>query len=154
MVIISFQHGTSLGGSAADTLVRYSHGVILLSFGAIGWLTTLYQLSLLSERKNSVLLKKELSRSGNNKEIYLIFKSKGGLRRLSIMESMDGPKLRNEIARTTKTDWKEVDRNLRILKSVDLVRTQSPHEAVSVYELTEKGKEVLHLVKAILGETS
>ena len=154
LVVISFQPSSSLGGSTTDILARYSHGAIVLSIGAMGWLATLYQLTLLQEKRISVSLRRELSGNGDNREVYRTFASRGGFKRLSIMESMESPRLRNEIARTTKTDWKEVDRNLRILKSIDLVKVQSLHESVSVYELTEKGREVLQLVKTILSETT
>lgn len=154
LVIISFKLNTSLGGSISDTLVRYSLGAILLSISTTGWIATLYQLTLLGEKRISDSLRRELLGNGNNREIYKVFASRGGFKRISIMESMKEPRLRNEIARTTKTDWKEVDRNLRILKSINLVKVQSLHESVSVYELTEQGREVLREVETILGETS
>lgn len=154
LIIISFKLNTSLGGSISDTLVRYSLGAILLSIGTMGWIATLYQLTLLGEKRILNSLRREFLGNENHREIYKVFASRGGFKRISIMESMKEPRLRNEIARTTKTDWKEVDRNLRILKSINLVKVQSLHESVSVYELTEQGREVLHEIETILGESS
>ena len=48
------------------------------------------------------------------------------------------PRMKSEIAKITTTDWKEVDRNIRILSSVDLVKTEFIHGSFSVYELTER----------------
>ena len=69
---------------------------------------------------------------------------------MSIMESLKIPRMKSEIAKITTTDWKEVDRNIRILSSVDLVNTEFVHGSFSVYELTERGKEALRTVETSL----
>ncbi len=47
-----------------------------------------------------------------------VFRSEGGAIRLMIMEDLDGPKKRSEMAKLTDADWKEMDHNIRILESV------------------------------------
>jgi predicted transcriptional regulator len=125
----------------------YSVAAIPISTAALGWLIICYE--LISHRKNDIskILRKRLSEKWDNRALYDAFRGRGGPRRLSIMESLGTPKMRNEIAQLTGTDWKEVDRNIRILESIDLVRIQYNHGTVSVYELTGKGKEFLNLVE-------
>lgn len=68
-----------------------------------------------------------------------------------MMEILETPMIRSEIADIVGMDWKEVDRNIKILESVDLVKTQYSHGSTSVFELTNKGKNVLEKVKSAIG---
>lgn len=130
-----------------------SYGAISLSFGVVGWILTFYQLHFVNDRKVTKNLRKELSGTDVDGEIYDSLKKRGGINRLSILDSLHTPKLRNQIARITKIDWKEVDRNLRVLESINLVRVQYKNGSFSVYELTDRGKEILRIVKTIVVKT-
>lgn len=92
----------------------------------------------------------KLSGKEDGLAIYNIFKGRGGNRRLLIMESLKVARMRNEIAKITNTDWKEVDRNIRILCSFNLVKTDFVHGSFSVYEMTERGKEILRIIETVL----
>jgi predicted transcriptional regulator len=65
-----------------------------------------------------------------------------------IMEVLDGPKKRSEVAKLTYADWKEVDRNIRILESVGLVRVREDGKHRTFYELTEQGKNLVERIRS------
>lgn len=129
-----------------------TYGVISLSVGFIGWILSFYQIQSLRDKKVSKTLRKELSGTDLDGEIYDTFRKRGGINRLSILDSLSTPRLRNQIARMTKIDWKEVDRNLRVLSSINLVRVQYSSGSFSVYELTGRGREVLRIVKTTVNK--
>lgn len=140
---------TYIGQQAKVTFPYKSIPIILLT---IGWAATGYELLVRRKREISKTIKKEISGNADGWVVYDAFKGKGGARRLLIMQFLDSPKKRSEIAKRTDTDWKEVDRNIRILESVDLVMSKVHDHMSPIYELTEKGHRVLEKVRAVVQE--
>lgn len=122
--------------------------MIPLSAGLIGWVLTIYEVITLNSGKISGTLRKMISDEGFDRSVYRLLSGRGGARRLAIMEALRIPRLRNEIANITSTDWKEVDRNIRILESENLVSVKFSHGTMSVYSLTESGKELVDIIKS------
>jgi DNA-binding MarR family transcriptional regulator len=117
-----------------------------LSLSVAGWLLTGYELFAEKRKQISHILKTRISGGRDRWNVYNIFKGKGGARRLTIMESLNVPRQRNEVAKLTNTDWKEVDRNIRILEAANLVRLRTAKTAFPFYELTEQGEELLEII--------
>lgn len=139
-------NGTNTMPGAITMALREPYFLVPLSIGIIGWISTVYEVITLKQQEFPVALRKRMSREGYDRSVYRIFTNRGGARRIAIMNALDTPKLRNEIANTTNTDWKEVDRNLKILESVNLVKIQFSHGSLSVYRLTESGKELMNII--------
>lgn len=153
ILILHHMHSVA-GGSTSRVILNYSYDLIPISFASLGWLATIYE--VFSTKQKSILkeLRKELPKSKDKWTAYEILKGRGAPRRFVIMESLDGPKHKSEIAKQTGIDWKEVDRNIKKLESGNLVRVQTVHGSVVLYELTEKGKIVLQKAKSIADSTS
>ena len=128
--------------------MRPPYFLIPICIGTLGLLMAVYEVLALRQRGVVGSLKKKMSNEGYDKDVYRVFSGRGGTRRLVIMRSLETPRLRNEIANLTNTDWKEVDRNIKILESVNLVRTQFSHGSVSTYELTANGKRLMDIVRS------
>ena len=133
---------------ASEAVVRQPSFLIPISMGIIGWLTTVYEVLTIGQREFPKTLRKKMLRVGFDNNIYKMFSGRGGDRRIAIMGALDTPKLRNEIANITNTDWKEVDRNVKILVSVNLVKIEYSHGSLSVYRLTESGRELLDIIQS------
>lgn len=147
LALIIYTTGVTLFNGLQRAVQEFPFTIIPILTAGLGWLATVYEIFSLKNKEVLKTLRKNLSGKSDDWVLYNAFKGRGGPRRLSIMESLGKPKLRNEIAQLTGTDWKEVDRNIRVLESIDLVRIQYNHGKVSVYELTDKGKEFLNLVE-------
>ena len=65
-----------------------------------------------------------------------------------MLENLCTPKVRGGVSMITGSYWKEVDRNLKILESVDIVRGEPPRNSISVYGLTKRGEEILQFVNS------
>lgn len=123
-----------------------SPGTIPLFSSIICWLLTGYELFAERRKKITRILKNSPAVKGDHWKVYRIFKGTGGTRRLTIMGALTVPRKRNEIARITETDWKEVDRNIRILESANLVRERPVKRTYPLYELTEEGMKLLETI--------
>jgi len=64
------------------------------------------------------------------------------------LDSVDTLKPGNRIAKITRIDRKDVNRNLKVPELIDLVNAQYKNGSFLAYELTEMGKEVLRIIKA------
>ena len=65
---------------------------------------------------------------------------------MSLLQNMDTPKHRLELAELTGIDWKEVDRQLGVLEKYGLVKVYAQSGTVKLYQVTEQGKLLLGLV--------
>lgn len=150
-LIVSFHYtGTGFTSRISKVVLSNRYIVIPIFTSCLGWLIAGYELYAIKKRDISRALKEKIPGRKDKWVIYNTFKGRGGASRLAIMETLNTPKLRSEVADAAEIDWKEVDRNLKILESVDLVRIQFTHGSVSIYELTDKGKEVLQIVKSVV----
>lgn len=145
---IATNGGRIFGGLAQMLVVRYPYAQVFLSLSTVGWLLTAYQVFAQRRKDVARLLRKDISGRRDNWEIYNTFKGRGGVRRLTIMESLSIPRQRSEVASITNTDWKEVDRNIRILESANLVRARVSKAPYPSYELTDQGQELLKKISS------
>lgn len=127
-------------------IIRFPYAPASITLSVVGWLLTGYELFSKREKDVSTILRKEVSGKRDRWEIYHLFKGRGGARRLTIMESLDMPRHRSEIANKTDTDWKEVDRNIKVLETANLVKMELSKDSSVLYELTEEGEKVLHTI--------
>lgn len=151
-LILTFQFAVtgSVKSFSMSTLVVKQRPYFLapIAIGILGWLTTIYEVITLRKRDFVGSLREKMSREGFDREVFRTFSGRGGARRLEIMRSLKTPRLRNEIAKLINSDWKEVDRNVKILESMDLVKVQFSHGPMAVYHLTEGGKELLDIMQS------
>ena len=136
-----------------DTLGR-SLIAVSMYLGILGWVLTVYEIITAKKFQFNGSLRKIIDSEGFDRDIYRIFSSRGGSKRLSIMQTLATPKLRNEIARITNIDWKEVDRNIRILEASNLVKMQYSHGSLNVYRLTETGEDLIKIIISYESRTS
>lgn len=122
--------------------------LLLISAGVLGLFATFYGTLYPDHTLSKGSMRKQMSNHGFDRNVYRIFSGRGAPTRIAIMYSLETPRLRNEIACMTNTDWKEVDRNIRILESADLVNIEFSHGSLSVYCLTESGRELLDIIRA------
>lgn len=132
----------------AEIVSRQPYFLIPVTIGIVGWLSTIFLVLTIHQERFNKTLRKIVSDKGFDRTVYKILMGKGGARRLAIMAALDTPKLRNEIANITNTDWKEVDRNVKILESVNLVGVKFSHGSILVYNLTEIGRELMEIIQA------
>lgn len=140
-------NGSNTPSMTASVVMPQPYFLIPVSIGVIGWLATVYEVVSFRKGDLSGTLRRKMSSEGFDRSVYRIFSTRGGPTRLAIMLALDTPKLRNEIANITNKDWKEVDRNIKILESANLVKIQFSHGSMSVYNLTESGKELMGIIQ-------
>jgi predicted transcriptional regulator len=88
-----------------------------------------------------------LARSGFNRDVYkLMVRMRGSESRLALLRSLQTPRHRNDLSDATGLDWKEVDRELRILENYGLAKLYAQSGAVKLYEVTEQGRVLLRLI--------
>ena len=121
-----------------------------LGISVIGWLLTGYELFAERRKEISRIIRTTFSGKRDHWNLYNIFKGKGGVRRLTILETLSVPRQRNEVARITNTDWKEVDRNFRILESANLIKTTVSKTPFPLYVLTDEGKDLLETISNVV----
>lgn len=87
------------------------------------------------------------ARQGFEGDVYkLMVKMRGSGPRLSLLRNLEEPRHRFELAKVTGMDWKEVDRQLRILENYGLARIMAQSGTVKLYQITEQGRVLLKLI--------
>ena len=151
---VSGSFGVYAGPAALkDPIIRYLTAVSIY-LAILGWMLTVYEIISTKKLRFNGIIRKIINNEGFDRDIYRIFSGRGGQRRLAIMQSLETPKLRNEIARITNIDWKEVDRNVRILQAENLVKMDFSHGSLKVYCLTETGKDLAKIIVSYESGTS
>lgn len=74
---------------------------------------------------------------------------KGAATRLKLLESLDTPMDRLQLANRLGLDWKAIDRQMEVLCRYGLVREEQAYGKVRMYSLSESGKTMLRLVKEL-----
>jgi DNA-binding transcriptional ArsR family regulator len=77
---------------------------------------------------------------------------KGGKTRVNLLESLEEPKNKLQLAKELKMDWKAVDRHIEILLKNGLITVSDSIGNVKYYSLAAKGREILKLLDE-LGDT-
>lgn len=152
-VFMGSLNSSSLSGSfakASQVYLSYQPATVATTLSVAGWLLTGYELFAERKKQISHILRTRVSGRRDRWNIYNLFKGRGGTRRLTILESLEVPRQRNEVAKITNTDWKEVDRNMRILESANLVRTEVAKKSYPLYELTEAGEDLLEKIRSAI----
>jgi len=89
-------------------------------------------------------------RLGYDKDAFqLMTKMKGAATRLKLLESLDTPMDRYQLANRLGLDWKSVDRQTEVLGRYGLIREQIAYGRVKMYSLSENGRTMLKLVKEL-----
>lgn len=87
---------------------------------------------------------------GFDKDVFeLMVKTRGAWSRLNLLNHLNEPRHRAELAALTGLDWREVDREVELLEHFGLIRLHAHAGAVKIYTLSEQGRVVLELVKEL-----
>jgi DNA-binding HxlR family transcriptional regulator len=93
------------------------------------------------------------ARQGFDNDVYkLMIKMRGSGRRLQLLRNLEEPKHRFELAKVTGMDWKEVDRQLRVLENYGLARVIAQSGTVKMYQITEQGRVLVKLISDLANE--
>ncbi len=80
-------------------------------------------------------------------DVELLLGRRGGTSRLAMMRELETPQYRGRMAELTGLDWKEVDRNMRLLQSHHLVSEVSQIASIKLYALTAEGRRLLGFIE-------
>ncbi|MDV3278542.1 MAG: hypothetical protein LYZ69_08810 [Nitrososphaerales archaeon] len=69
-----------------------------------------------------------------------------------MLEALDTPMDRLQLANKLGLDWKAIDRQTEILCKYGLIREQQAYGKVKIYSLSENGKTMLKLIKELSEE--
>jgi hypothetical protein len=90
------------------------------------------------------------SQMGFGSDVFELFmKMKGGATRIRVLNTLNTPKDRLQLAEELGVDWKTVDRHVQILNRYGFVREQAAYGTVRLYEVTPMGKMLLNLFREI-----
>jgi len=79
--------------------------------------------------------------------IDMMSERRGASSRLRILEVLRDPSRRGHVSDATSIDWREVDREVKLMKDLGLVCVQTVLGRGELYELTGKGKVALGLLE-------
>lgn len=86
--------------------------------------------------------------SGYDYETFkMITKMKGSPMRIKLLTTLDLPKNRSQLAQELNVDWKAIDNHMRVLKNNNFVDEMATVGTSTYYIITEKGKNLLKLLK-------
>lgn len=87
---------------------------------------------------------------GLGSDVYeLMVGMRGGTSRLALLQSLETPRHRQELAEITGIDWKEVDRETTILEKYGLVKMYAQSGSVKLYQTTEQGQLLVKLLEEL-----
>jgi hypothetical protein len=111
----------------SKAILAYPYNILPVSSAMFGWVLLSYQLIYNNRRHIATIIRKEISGKSDDWTIYYAFKGKGGARRLTIMEALTSPRLRNEeeMLRELELPYRVVmlssgDMGVRDFKQLDL----------------------------------
>lgn len=94
--------------------------------------------------------KSRWERLGYDKDAFqLMTKMRGAATRLRLLESLDTPMDRYQLASRLGLDWKSIDRQTEVLGRFGLIREQEAYGRVKMYSITENGRTMLKLVREL-----
>ncbi len=89
-------------------------------------------------------------RLGFDKDVFdLMVKTRGRWSRLKLLNYLETPKHRGELAELSGLSWKEVDRQLGLLTKYDLVFLHAESGSMKIFKLSEQGKTILKLIREL-----
>ncbi len=107
------------------------------------WILSVYSVLHLS-RGN----RRDWKREGfDESTIGLMTEKRGALSRMRILEVLRNPRHRGYISDVTGIDWREVDREVRLMQNLGLVEIQTRQGRSNLYGVTGKGGVALNLLE-------
>ncbi len=79
----------------------------------------------------------------------LLVKMRGGPTRLKLLQALNAPKDRSQLAHELNLDWKAIDRHVQILQKYNFIREDSSHGQIVLYTITPEGDKLLHLIEEL-----
>ena len=79
----------------------------------------------------------------------LMVMMKGARSRLTLLAYLAEPRHKTELSTLAGLDWKEVDREIRLLERFGLIFLYAHSGSVKMYKLTEHGKQLLKLISEL-----
>jgi hypothetical protein len=93
--------------------------------------------------------------SGFTQEAFdLLVKMKGGPTRMKLLQALNAPKDRSQLAQELKLDWKAVDRHVQLLQRYNFIKQDSAYGQIILYTITPDGDRLLHLMQELDAESS
>jgi len=84
---------------------------------------------------------------GFDSDVFQLFmKMRGGATRLKLLENLNAPKDRMQLAQELGLDWKAVDRHVQLLNKYGFIGEQAAYGNVKVYQVTPLGRMLLQLL--------
>jgi len=91
--------------------------------------------------------------SGFSQDAFdLLVKMKGGPTRMKLLQAMNAPKDRSQLATELELDWKAVDRHVQLLQRYNFIKADSSHGQIVLYTITPEGEKLLHLMQELDSE--
>jgi hypothetical protein len=100
-------------------------------------------------------LRTKWNSSGFTQDAFdLLVKMKGGPTRMKLLQSLNAPKDRSQLAQELKLDWKAVDRHVQLLQRYNFIKEDSAFGQIILYTITPEGDKLLHLMQEMDSESS
>ena len=74
---------------------------------------------------------------------------RGAETRLKLLNSLDAPKNKLQLATALGIDWKAVDKHVQVLEKNGIIKATSTSGTTVFYEVTDKGKSILQLLEQL-----
>jgi predicted transcriptional regulator len=89
---------------------------------------------------------------GFDKDVFsLMVMTKGAQSRLILLANLNEPRHKTELSTLAGLDWKEVDREIKLLERFGLISLYAQSGSVKMYKLSEQGKLLLKLISELKG---
>jgi predicted transcriptional regulator len=91
--------------------------------------------------------------SGFSQDAFdLLVKMKGGPTRMKLLQALNVPKDRAQLAQELNLDWKAVDRHVQILQRYNFIKEESSYGQIILYTITPEGEKLLSLMRELDSE--
>lgn len=140
----AIQLSPQLASLFSNPIFGYSPQLSVAGWSSLALIVAQGRVSRRSQIKNIFLNR------GLSSDVYdLMVGMRGGTSRLALLQSLETPRHRQELAEVTGIDWKEVDRELGILEKYGLVKMYAQSGSVKLYQTTEQGGLLVKLIEEL-----
>jgi len=73
---------------------------------------------------------------------------------MKLLQALNAPKDRSQLAQELKLDWKAVDRHVQLLQRYNFIKQDSAYGQIILYTITPDGDRLLHLMQELDTESS
>jgi hypothetical protein len=130
------------GAIARQTNIWITYAAIALASWALAVSSTLHL-----SRKD----REEWRKAGfDDLVINMMAESRGAISRSRILEVLRSPSHRGHVSNVTGIDWREVDRQMRVMEDISLVELRGKQGHRDLFGLTGKGSIALNLLESKL----